>query len=346
MIQATRRGKGGRSALLLTGVLALAAAVAVAVLVASGRSAEASFPGNNGLLAFSGPDSNGDFEIFTSKLDGSSLKQRTNAEGSSTQPKWSPDGTKIAFSSDRDGHDSEIYVKDITTGKVSQLTDNFEIVDDWGNVRPLSDLDPAWSPDGSKIAFVRVAWDEEGGWFCPAIWVMDSDGSDVKQLTRCRDYEGASQFRPEWSPDGSKIAFLRNLCPDEGCLPDIWVMKPDGSEQRNLTNSSENEREFDWKPNGKKIVYSRRVIYDPCCEVPRGNIFKMNADGSQKDRLTFSSTDESSPVWSPNGRKIIFFRFDWVEGGHFVIKMNTDGTNKTILPDGAVTGDWQPIPTP
>lgn len=148
MIRATRRAKGGLpSALLLAVVFALAALGAVAVLLASGRSAEASFPGKNGLLAFDAPVDDGTPQIFTIKPDGSSLKQRTNTTTGGTDPTWSADGTKIAYTG-WDGHDVEIYVKDITTRRTTQITDNF-------NTPPLptaNDFSPTWSFDGREAS--------------------------------------------------------------------------------------------------------------------------------------------------------------------------------------------------
>jgi TolB protein len=321
LTQATR--SRGMRVLLLGIVLALAVSC-ISILLASPKEAEASFPGKNGLLAFSRLD--GDVEIYTSYLDGSSLNQRTNAEGFSGEPDWSADGTKIAFASTRDGN-SEIYVKDITTGKTSQLTDD---IDPEGSVGAALELgEPQWSPDGTKIAF-------NGGYisgelFCSPVFVMNADGSDVKTLIG-----GCNQtILEDWSPDGSAIAF--NII-DRNCHnPDIWVLKLDALEPTsftNITNTCEhNEYEVDWKPNGKKMTFSRD-----------NDVWKMNPDGSQKDRLTFSGG--LAPIWSPNARKILFYSCcgGSVEGQ----MMNVDGTNKTKVPGLANTSlaDWQPIPTP
>jgi TolB protein len=315
----------GIRTVLLSAALAVAVGLGCVVfLLASARSAEASFPGNNGLIAFSARDDDGTYEIFTTKLDGSSLKQRTNADGSSAGPSWSPDGTKIAFSSNRDGHDSEIYVKDITTGKVTQITDNFENRFD----QPIDDFFPAWSPDGTKIAFERTDHGDDTG--CYRMFVIDVDGSNEKPL-----YSGCWNFIESWSPDGSWIAYNCRGFSDD--FPDICVIRPDGSESTNLTNTRDLiEGGVDWKPNGKKIVFERE-----------GDIWKMSPDGSHKDRLTFSQTFSGgrNPLWSPNGREIIFFRGSL--GSQDLWKMNPDGSNKTDIPDPPSQDlDWQPIPTP
>jgi Tol biopolymer transport system component len=123
-------------------------------------------------------------------------------------------------------------------------------------------------------------------------------------------------------------------------------MKPDGTEVTNLTRAPGSgwEDQFDWSPNGKKIVWGKRTS-----DAETGNIWKMNADGSQKDRLTFHPDAlEDFPVWSPNGRKILFNRCCGSSENEGLMMMNVDGTNKTNIPDlpGVVGMDWQPIPTP
>jgi Tol biopolymer transport system component len=304
-----------------------------AALVMSIRPAEASFPGKNGLLVFSAPDADGGHEIFTSKLDGSSLKQRTNAEGFSAEPKWSPDGTKIAFTSNRDGN-NEIYVKDLTTGKTLQLTDTVQPP----GTRALSIDSPVWSPNGAKIAYNRfISYDDLEGTWCRDVFVMNADGSNAKDLRGGCGFE----YVEAWSPDGTKIA-ITSAFSEYPHPRDIWVIKPDGSEARNLTNTpwQFDEREVDWKPNGRKITYTREP--DESLDFQNRDVWKMNPDGSDKDRLTFSVPDEHVPLWSPDGRKIIY------TSSEGVMMMNVDGTNKTNVPGLASTvdADWQPIPTP
>jgi TolB protein len=335
---ARARGRGmQRSALLATALLIAVSAACLAVLLSSGR-AEASFPGKNGFYAFTGRAPDGSPEIFRVRPDGSSLKQLTNAAGSSYNPSWSPDGTKIVFQSDRHGQDPEVYVKDLTNGKVSRITHTFD-----GLQRPTwlpDDRDPSWSPDGSKILFVTWVANEECSEIATSgIYVMDADGSDQKLLVGndCPFYDS-----PEWSPDGSKIAFSSAYYSSYN----IFTINPDGSGLKNLTRyfDSSSNQDFDWSPNGKKIVWGKRTA-----DAETGNIWKMNADGSQKDRLTFHpDAIEDFPVWSPNGRKILFNRCCGSSENEGLMMMNVDGTNKTNIPDlpGVVGMDWQPIPTP
>ena len=207
--------------LLLVGVLSVA--IFSGVLT---QSAFATFPGENGKIAFVS-DRDGNREIYVMNPNGSEQTNISNNSAFDQEPSWSPDGTKIAFVSDRDDpYNIEIYVMDAVDGSnPTRLTDN-----------PTGDVQPNWSPDGTKIAFVS---DRDGN---AEIYVMDAvDGSGQTRLTN--DYR--PDYTPSWSPDGTKIAF--NAYRDVGS--GIFVMNSDGSEQINISNSRSWEDFFpDWGP--------------------------------------------------------------------------------------------------
>lgn len=135
---------------------------------------------------------NGSVELFT---DYESL----DWENVNWLPSWSPDGSRIAFSSYRDG-DSEIYVMNADGGGVEQLTDN-----------EIRDWLPSWSPDGGRIAFQSH---RDGDW---DIYVMNADGSGVVRLNEDEYYDSF----PAWSPSGDRIAFTSRRGGDMG----NYVMK-------------------------------------------------------------------------------------------------------------------------
>ncbi len=137
-------------------------------------------------------------------------------------PRWSPDGSRIAFSSNRDG-DSEIYVMDSSGGNVQQLTDN-----------DTQDYSPAWSPDGSRIAFASV---REGNW---DIYLMDLKGRNVRRLTE----DSSVDWEPAWSPDGTRLAFSSDRDGDW----EIFVMQLDGSALTQLTDNAAADTQPAWRP--------------------------------------------------------------------------------------------------
>jgi Tol biopolymer transport system component len=310
--------------LLTRSSVVLWAAVAAAMLVASGvallvsvRSAEAAFPGKNGRIALC--HSNGS-TIVSVRPDGSSYRTEVPSVSEYTcDPAYSPDGTKLAFTSDRDDGNYDIYVKDLATGQLTQLTNDDEA--------RISDRRPAWSPDAAKIVF--DVFDNQFD-----LWVMNADGSNRRQLTHTT---AVSETQAAWSPDGTKIAFQRE--------DNIWVMDADGSDQKNLTRTPNLEDRFpSWSPNGTKIAWGKESSPDAF----DADIWKMNADGSGKVRLTFSAGHDGAPAWSPNGKKIAFIREGRIDTD--VWQMNSsDGSQKTNITNNDFDEsdpDWQPKPAP
>ena len=128
-----------------------------------------------------GNDSDGDFEIYALNLDGSGTRQLTNNAANDGGGRWSPDGTRIAFNSDRDGGDIDIFVMNADGSNVNQLTQN-DVFTDGG---------PAWSSDASRIAFDS---DRDGD---EEIYMMNADGSSVTQLTfNDRIVDAGPQIQP------------------------------------------------------------------------------------------------------------------------------------------------------
>lgn len=156
------------------------------------------------------------------------------------------------------------------------------------------DANPAWSPDGSKIAFATP--DEQNHHV--TIGVVNADGSGFQRLAEDSAFLDGN---PTWSPDGSKIAFT------VGGGDGIDIMNADGSERhRVLTKSAgDNYRHLSWSPNGNQIAMETTRPRDSGSE-NRLEIWVMNADGTNLTRLTNNEIPDRHPDWQPNGSKIAY----------------------------------------
>jgi Tol biopolymer transport system component len=147
------------------------------------------------------------------------------------------------------------------------------------------DYRPRWSPDGSRIVFQRF----EGSPPHSNIFVMDADGSDVRQLTR------KGGFPPAWSPDSSMIVFGSERDGDE----EIFLMSADGSNERNLTRNTFADFTPAWSPDGTRIAFASRR---------HGNtdLYLVAPDASDEVRLTHDDAQDRDPDWAPDGSRLAF----------------------------------------
>ncbi|WP_408898507.1 putative Ig domain-containing protein [Nocardioides sp. R1-1] len=199
--------------------------------------------------------------------DGTGQTRLTENSHISWQPTWSPDGTRIAFASERDG-DSEIYVMNADGTGQTRLTDT-----------PSVDYYPSWSPDGTKIAFASG----RDFWASNDIYVMNADGTGQTRLTT----NSSLDDMPSWSPDGTKIAFINDRTGNN----QIYVMNADGTGQTRLTTDEFVNTFPTWSPDGSKIAYARSAIGGHW-------IVSMNADGTGQADL--NSSGSASRSWAPS----------------------------------------------
>ncbi|MEA2129485.1 MAG: TolB protein [Solirubrobacteraceae bacterium] len=263
------------------------------------------------------------------------------------------DNGLIAFTSDRDGN-GDVYTMAGDGSAQTRLTNTGAHAAAWSpdgtqlafsRVASIStmasdgsaqaaltnsdDHDPAWSPDGTRIAFARL---QDGNF---EIYTM---ARDAPALTRVTDNNAAYDIEPAWSPDGTRIAFssVRDSSPRDGNY-EIYTIAVDGSGLTRLTNNATRDNAPAWSPDGTKLAYS---------SFRDGNeeIYTIASDGSAQTRLTNNATDDYAPAWSPDGTRIAFTgRRD---GNFEIYTMASDGSATTRLTNNvAFDGypDWQPV---
>lgn len=333
---------------------------AAALVLAFVPRASATFPGTNGRIAFvMGPN------VFTMNDDGSDVKQLTSfgSTDSTDGEDWSPDGTRLVFAKAKaDFSASAIWIMNADGSNQHQLLNDpsgfddeprfspdggyvvfqrcllpatqpcsvFRIRADGTDFTQLTpytdntdelDLTPAYSPEGKTIAF--FGFDRNG--IISAIDLMNPDGSDIRQLTP----PVLEAFIPDWSPDGTKIAFsTRAAYPSNTINPQLWIMNADGSGITQLTfpGASASDTFVSWAPQGNAVVFERdtatssgiyvltvsesgsseKLIFQGPARVKLGPVQSPPTSGRFAGRLAAAKTGArriesggSSPRWGP-----------------------------------------------
>lgn len=243
-------------------------------------------------------------------------RENLNSPGGLNTAKWSPDNSKISFCSGKNGS-YEIFVMNADGSNQIQLTKN------------LNATFPQWSPDGSKIVFHTDK--KIGSEIHHEIYVMNSDGSNQIQLTN--DNSKNSYF-PQWSLDGSKIIFSREPTPQNRITElrntffdtEIYLMNADGTNQTNITNNSKIDDMYpNLSPDGSKVVFESFNYKSP------NQIYLLNINGSGLKKLNDENTGGKSPIWSPDGNKVLFHQSDSSGSTYGLYTTNPDGSNKTKI---------------
>jgi TolB protein len=292
----------------------------------------------------------GPFEFYVMNADGSGLRNLTSElglEGSQggpscpfPYPEWSPNWRELALARVRSADcRSQIYVVNADGSERRWLTRS-----------PHRDGDLAWSPDGRRIAFVRIRGHLNGHFGGRAdIYVVNADGNELHRLAhgiapalQAGAPSPGFASHPAWSPDGRRIAFVSNRDGNH----DIFVVNADGGGLRNLTRSRRKRNRLEWwGPDGPRWSPDGREIAFRSDRDGNDEIYVVNADGTELRRLTHNSKSDGGPLWSPDGRRILFWRSS--QGYGFrgdVWVMNADGSAQRNLTRSAThpfaTDSW------
>ena len=261
--------------------------------------------------------------IVTSGLDGSELRKLTSDSATDAHPAWSPDGTQIAFYSNRETRSAvtfHLYIMD------SDGSDERSLVP-WSSIAPRQP--PVWSPDGSRIAFVSFQREpqETGSIERHIVYTVRPDGSDLTEL-------GDIASSPAWSPDGTRLAFIREG--DE--TRELYTMDPDGGNERPLSFEIGQgwSNNLAWSPDGSEILVGRVVV-------------RVDGSGSRVLAERGSEWGWGARAWSPDGSRIAFHYWLSDTSDLVLYTLARDGSDPRVLVRGtlerlvAENSDWRDV---
>jgi len=256
-------------------------------------------------------------QIFIMDTDGSNVRLESTGKGRTTCAYFYPDGKHVLYSSTHAAADACPPRPDYSHGYVWAVYSSYQMyyaTDDGKIVRPLTsgpgyNAEATLSADGKKIVFTSS---RDGDL---EIYTMNADGTGVRRLTNTPGYDGG----PFFSPDGEwivyrahhptteeEIAREKSLLAQDLVAPnemDLFVMRADGSDQRQITKLGGASFAPSFFPDSKRILFASNYEHPGSSQF---GLYSVNRDGSGLERVTFAGGFDAFPQFSPDGRKLVF----------------------------------------
>jgi TolB protein len=264
-------------------------------------------------VAETGPKDARQKRLAIMDYDGAGVQYLTDSASIVLAPRFSPDGTRVLYTSYESGNPS-IYLMDIATVQRQQIATGL------GNMT----FSPRFSPDGRRVIYSM----SEGG--NTDLWIQDLGGGGPQRLTDAPSIETA----PSFSPDGTQIVFES----DRSGTQQLYVMPAGGGEARRISFGLGRYGTPVWSPRSDYIAFTNQ-------NQGRFHIGVMRTDGSEERLLTASFLDEG-PTWAPNGRVIMFHRETSGAAGEAALySVDISGRNLRLVPTetGGSDPSWSPL---
>jgi TolB protein len=287
-------------------------------LTFGGENAEAYFSADGKQLIFqSTRDGRECDQIYEMNIDGSGIRMVSTGKGRTTCSYFFPNGKRILYSSTHLGGPDCPPKPDYSRGYVWAVYPTYDVFSanpDGSDVKQITtspgyDAESTIAPNGKRVVFTSTRDGDLD------IYTMDLDGKNVKRLTNVVGYDGG----PFWSYDSQWIVYRAHHPKTEKEIADykallkenlirpttleIWVMKADGSQKRQITSNGKANFAPYFFPDGKRIIFASNM-HDP-----KGrdfDLYGINVDGTGLERITFNDTFDGFPMFSPDGKKLVF----------------------------------------